>query len=161
VSIDGVDFEIQEPTPRWKGWYNHKHNGPGLRYEVAVSLKRGDIVWVHGPFPCGMWPDVKIFKFGLKHWLDEGERVEADDGYIGQEPMACKTPGGFSSRVEGVCGERNRLRSRHETINKRLKDFEILKQRYRHERYDHAFVFRAVAILVQLAKQNGEPLFQL
>lgn len=161
VSVDCTDIEIQEPDTFSKCWYSHKINGPGLRYEVAVSLKRGFLVWIHGPFPCGEWPDVKIFRHCLKSFLDENERVEADDGYIGEEPVSCKTPGGFYSRCEGVDGARRRLRCRHETANSRLKNFGILSQKYRHEVDEHAFVVRAVAVLVQLAIESGEKLFDL
>jgi len=47
-------------------------------------------VWVLGPFPCGDWPDISIFWFGLKHMLEEFERVEADDGYTGEDPLHVK-----------------------------------------------------------------------
>jgi len=77
--------------------------------------------------------------------------------------MFCKTPGGFSSRAEGDDAKkiRRRLRARHETVYKRLKDFGILSQTYRHNLKDHAFVFRAVVVLTQLAIESGEPLFEL
>jgi len=161
VSVDCTDVEIEEPKMFWKGWYSHKHNGPGLRYEVAVSLKRGHLVWLNGPYPCGQWSDVKIFRHCLKSFLDPNERVEADDGYIGEEPVTCKTPGGFYSRSEGVSTVRRRLRSRHETANARLKSFGILSQTYRHEIEDHYFVFRSIAVLIKLAIESGEPLFTL
>ena len=152
---------IEEPTTFWKGWYSHKLNGPGIRYEIGISLKKGHLVWVHGPFPCGEWPDVMIFRHCLKDFLDENERVEADDEYMGEEPVSCKMPGGFYSRSEDVGLWRQRLRSRHETANSRLKNFDILCQRYRHGLEDHAFIFRAVAVLTQLAIESGEPLFDL
>jgi len=153
---------IQEPSPFWKGWYSQKFRGPGLRYEVAVSLKRGEIVWVNGPYECGVWPDIKIFRDSLITFLDPFERVEADDGYIGEQPRKCKTPGGFASRSDNAAGElRNRIRSRHETANSRLKNFGALKQVYRHSLLDHGAVFRSVAILCQISFECGEPLFSL
>lgn len=97
----------------------------------------------------------------MKHFLGKDERVEADDGYVGEEPEFCKTPGGFSSRAENMQEQRKRLRSRHETVNMRLKNFAVLNQRYRHNLEDHAYIFRAVAVLVQISLENGEPLFEL
>jgi hypothetical protein len=44
VSVDGTDFQINEPTPFSKGYYSHKFNGPGLRYEIALNIMTGDIV---------------------------------------------------------------------------------------------------------------------
>lgn len=161
VSVDCTDFPIREPTFFSTQWFSHKFNGPGLRYEVALCIKTGFIVWVNGPFECGLWSDIKIFRNSLKTFLDHGERVEADDGYIGDEPEFCKTPGGFSSRSDKQNQFRMRLRSRHETVNARLKNFGILQQTYRHDVIAHASVFRACAVLVQLSIESGEPLFQV
>ena len=61
ISVDGTDYKIRNPTKFWKGWYSHKFNGPGLRYEVGIAIQSGDIVWVHGPFPPGRFPDLTIF----------------------------------------------------------------------------------------------------
>jgi len=161
VSVDCTDVEIQEPKPFSSKWYSHKHNGPGLRYEVALSLKRGDIVWIHGPFPCGKWPDIAIFRVSLKSFLDENERVEVDNGYRGEDPISCKTPGGISSMIDNRIVERKRIRARHETVNARLKSFSVLKQVYRHALIDHVDVFSAVAVLVQLGIEEGERLFDI
>ena len=43
----------------------------------------------------------------------------------------------------------------------RLKQWEILKQVYRHDITKHGYVLRAVAVVVQVAIENGEPLFQV
>ena len=52
-----------------------------------------------------------------------------------------------------------RVRMRQETVNKRFKHFGILKQVYHHDIANHGEVFRACAVLTQLAILNGEPLF--
>ena len=161
VSVDCTDVEIQEPKPFSSKWYSHKHNGPGLRYEIALSLKRGDIVWIHGPFSCGLWPDISIFRFCLKSFLDENERVEVDNGYKGDDPISCKTPGGISTLIDNRMVERKRIRARHETVNARLKSFGVLNQVYRHALIDLVDVFSAVTVLVQLGIEGGERLFNL
>ena len=38
------------------------------------------------PCPCKDWPDINIFRHGLNMFLDVGERVEADDGFIEESP---------------------------------------------------------------------------
>jgi DDE superfamily endonuclease len=158
VSVDGTDFRIQEPTHFWKGWHSRKFNGPGLRYEVAISICSGDIVWIHGPFPCGHWPDIKIFRHALIYELEEGEKVEADKGYRGEAEHAsvpdCNV---FLSQV----GRRQKAlaRSRHETVNKRLKQWHCLHDTFRHDLTKHGSIFRAVAVIVQVTIENGEPLF--
>ena len=60
VSIDGVDFRIMEPSPFSPKWFSHKFRGPGIRYELAICIRTGDIVWTYGGFPCGEWPDLKL-----------------------------------------------------------------------------------------------------
>ena len=60
IDDDVTNFRIQEPTPFSKRWYSHKFKGPGLRYEIAVSIEDGDL-WTNGPFPAGQYPDLKVF----------------------------------------------------------------------------------------------------
>ena len=52
-----------------------------------------------------------------------------------------------------------RVRNRQETVNKRLKQFSILKQRFRHDMPKHGDVFRACAVLVQLSINDSDKLF--
>ena len=51
ASLDGTDCRVREPSPFGPKWFSHKFKGPGLRYEVAVSIRKGHIVWVNGTFP--------------------------------------------------------------------------------------------------------------
>ena len=88
LSVDGTHFRIQR---RGRKYYSHKFNDSGLSYEVAVSIKRGDIYicWLYCPFPVGT-PDIEIFWKGLMTELEEYECCEADDGYIGEHPRHIK-----------------------------------------------------------------------
>ena len=92
VTVDGTDFRIERQTGNGKSWYSHKFHGSGLRYEVGVSILEGNIVWINGPYPCGDYPDISIFRLSLLNFLENGERVEADDGYIGEAPKYIKCP---------------------------------------------------------------------
>ena len=70
---------------------------------------------MHGPFPCGAYSDLKIFRLGMKKCLSSYENVIADGAYIDEK---CKTAANqnfskFSATV----------RARHETANRRLKQF--------------------------------------
>ena len=156
MTVDGTDFMILEPTPFSSRWYSHKSKGPGLRYEVAVSINGGDIVHTNAPFPCGAWPDITIFRSELIHKLDEGEMVEADRGYSG-EPTKVRVPVDYQTLEEKE--SKKRARSRHETVNKCFKQFGILWKTYRHDLDDHQKVFRAVVVLTQLSIHNGEVMF--
>ena len=66
VSVDGTDFHI--PQHGWK-FYSHKFKKSGLRYEVALCIMTGDIVWINGPYEPGIWPDIKIFRDSLMSHL--------------------------------------------------------------------------------------------
>ncbi len=69
------------PSPFNPKWYSHKFHGPGLRYELAICIRTGDIVWAYCGLPCGEWSDLRlardVFIFGLR----EGEKAIADRGY--------------------------------------------------------------------------------
>ena len=51
------------------------------------------------------------------------------------------------------------VRMRQETVHKRLKQWSILRQTYRHDLVDHRDVFAAIVVITQIAITNGEPLF--
>lgn len=157
VTVDGTDFRICEPQPFSSQWFSSKFNGPGVRYELAVCIQTGDIVWMHGPFPCGSWPDIKIFRSKLKNKLLPNEMVEADLGYRGERETV-RTPKDFVSLSDKKA--KARARSRHETVNGRLKNWGCLKQCFRHNIGKHKMVFTAVAVITQLDFEHGAPPFQ-
>ena len=131
----------------------------GVRYEVALKILTGEIAWLNGPFPCGKFADVTIFRASLSTFLNDFETVEADDGYIGESPFRAKVPKAVLSRPSEADAFQRRVQGRHETINARLKFFAILEDRFRHDITQHGYVFRAVAVLVQLSIRNGDSLF--
>lgn len=162
VSVDGTDcrYEITDTDGRW---WSYKFRKSGLRYLVAVSIKHGDIVYIEGPFPCGAYNDIKVFRWGIVGFLDENERVEADDGYIGEAPRYVKCPaktfGENDDAKDAMCA---RLRLRHETVNKKLKQFGCLRNRFRHHDFaKHSSCFRAAAVITQVGIDFGEKLFDV
>ena len=145
-----------------ESFFSHKFKGSGVRYEIGVCILTGDIVWVIGPFPCGDWPDISIFRFAVKHLLDPDERVEADDGYVGEDPVNTKVPGSVVHfHDEKQLLVRSRVRRRHETVNKRIKQFKCMATVFRHELTFHGDCFRACAVLTQLEIESGNPLFSV
>lgn len=157
VSVDGTDFQIEE---HGRIFYCHKTKKSGLRYEVALGILSGNIVWVNGPFPCGAWPDIKIFRHSLASFLEQGERVEADNGYIGEAPQYVKCPKSFTNGEEKSAMQK-RVRARQETVNRRFKTWGCLGKRFRHDIPKHGDVFRAVAVITELSIQSGEALFDV
>jgi hypothetical protein len=162
MSVDGTDCPIPQQPLAPKSFYSHKFSGRGLRYELAVCIATGGIVPVVGPFPCGDWPDIEIFHYCLKGMLDIHERVEADDGYVGEDPGSIKVPGSVvHNHDERQLYIHGRVRCRHETANKRLKQFKCLDTVFCHNISFHGPCFRACAVLTQLAIRNGNPLFSI
>lgn len=158
MSVDGTDFPINEPSPFWDGWFSYKFHGAGLRYEVAVCIATGDIVWVNGPYPPGRFPDMKIFKLHLKQMLLPWEMVEVDAGYKGC-PYHCSNKMDQFDEQHGK--EKGVVRARQETANERFKNFNILHDTFRHDISKHKEVFHAVAAISQLSIRTESPLFQI
>jgi DDE superfamily endonuclease len=129
-----------------------------VRYEVAVAIKTGYIVSVNGPFPCGEFPDIKIFCSHLKDCLDAHEKVEADAGYRGK-PLYVSDPRDYNNIEKKQA--KARARARHETINRRLKQWSCLQQVFRHDLQKHYDVFLAVAVLTQLNMKHYSPPWQV
>ena len=77
MSVGGTDIAVPQFKPFWKGWYSHKLNGPGARWEVGLSIQSRHIV-------CGHWPDLNIFRHAMISCLHDDEKAEADDGYMGE-----------------------------------------------------------------------------
>lgn len=158
TSLDSFDSPIDEPSPFWKGWFSKKHGGAGLRYEVCVSLRGGDIVWFSGPWACGANAEITTFRRGLKQCLDEGECVESDRGLRGE---ACiKTPS-TANRKAIARFQANTARARQESAIGRIKIWRCMKIQFRHGIEKHADCARACAALAQLSIEHGEPLFEI
>ena len=88
--VDGTDFRIPEHGPAFS---SHKFAmKSGLRYEVAICFLTGNVVWINGPFPCGRYNDILIFRISLMSHLTDRERVEADDELFWEVPLHVKCP---------------------------------------------------------------------
>lgn len=153
VSLDGVDFKIKEPIPFSRKWFSHKFKGPGLRYEIGLNIRSGYIVWKHGGYPCGEFPDLKLAREAYVHSVNVGEKTLADKGY--------RDANFFIQPTANTQGTHGILMARHETVNKRIKQFKALKYSFRHDLRKHPIVFSAVVNATQLMLQNGAPLFRV
>ena len=115
LDVDGTDLAIEEPerliNPRW--WFSHKLNRAAVRYEVAIAIHTGWIVWVNGPYACGRNSDLRIARDKIIHLLRLGEKIVADGGY--------RDGGDFMETPTGLNNPDQRMkkvaRARHETVN--------------------------------------------
>lgn len=151
--MDGTDCPIAEPHPFCSDWYSHKLNGPGLRYEIALSIYDSELVWVNGPFPAGTYTDLKIFRRNLKDQLNEHECVVADEIY---KDYKCIRRGDLNNQDDGYT--HSNIRARHENINEVIKNFNVLKSKFRHHQSLHSFCFHAVLRISQLIIKHDNPM---
>ena len=114
-------------------------------------------MWANGPWRAGRYVDITIFRLGrLKELLLEaGERAEADKGYRG-EPEVIDLPDEGPSHL---IGPKARASMRHETCNKRFKNWGCMARSFRHGVALHSDCMHAITVLTQLSIENGEPLF--
>ena len=157
ICVDGVDCRIQ--NKKGTRWYSHKYNSAGLRYELATNIQTGDIVWFSGPHLPGLFNDIQIFRMGLKAKLEEvGEKCEADGGYRG-EKGTIRHPYVFISKDDLLA--KKRARARHETVNRRVKQYDCLTKTFRHKEVaKHKHMFRACVVLTQISFNLGDKPFQ-
>ena len=129
-------------------------------YMKLNVLLTGDIVHINGPFRAGDWPGIAIFRDRLIGMLDEGERVEADDGYRSKS-ASIKIPaellGDGSIAVQWAqCRRKRIVQVCHETVNHRFKQFNCLKAIYRYDLNQHHAVFRGCVSLTQIGINHGD-----
>jgi hypothetical protein len=142
-----------EPTPFDPKWYSHKFHGPGLRYEIGLCIRTGDIVWASGGYPCGQWPDLRIARELILEEIQPGELIIADRGY--------NDPQFFDFPRDDADQQKRLILARHETVNRRIKQFRCMSNRFRHELHLHPRFFNAVVNLTQLLIEHGEPLYSV
>ena len=94
---------------------------------------------------------------GLKHEWGRGEKVIANGIYGADAPLKVRAPGTIFSKPQNQAMEKI-VRARHEHSNRRIKQWAILRQEFRHDLTHHESVFCAIAVMTQLCIQNGEPL---
>ena len=89
---------------------------------------------------------------GMKHRLLPEEMVVADGGY--RDPLCSYGTEEYDN------GELSYIRAKHEAFNKRLRQFSVLKGRFRHSIRRHGDCVFAVANLTYLLIEQGEAIFE-
>ena len=154
VTIDGTDMKVQMHFD--KRYFSHKFHSKGLRYEVGICILTGCIVWINGPFRCGI-PDIEIARQCLIRNLTLNEMAGIDNEYEGED---------WHLRILHYRSKRGKQMKRiagqhHETVTEHLKHLNMRSNTFRFPLKRHSACFRAMAILTQLNIENGEPLFEV
>jgi hypothetical protein len=115
-----------------------------------VCILTGWLVWINGPYKPRIWNNLSIFCNALLLEFDDGERVEADNGYRGESLKYVKCPKsiGKHKALETAVAI---VWHQQETTNRRYKQWGILKQVYRGNIVEHGQAFCLCAIVTQLA----------
>lgn len=156
--VDTTPFEIPKPKERPQDYYSVHYGIYCLKYEVVVSLGRNPrIVHVNGPFPGALHDKtIAMDKDGIGPLLRRSRELAfADGAYIG-EPSLFVVP----YRKNQIHSDTQRGYNRYlqfnrasvEWINGDLKEFAILKDRFRGDIANHRSYFAVVSNLVNLQK---------
>lgn len=116
----------------------------------------GNIVWCHGPFPAGSWPDDQIFRSKLASHLETKELTVSDKGYSHKKCLIAPL---IKNTIQSSIFKR--IRARHEILNRRLKQFYVLSSTFRHSPEKHSACFFAVTNIVQESINLGQRLFEI
>jgi hypothetical protein len=95
----------------------------------------------------------------LQNFLEPGERVESDKSYRSNTEKV-KCPENNANLVEKRAMQ-GRVRARHKTLNRQLKDWGILSQVFHQHILWHGNVFWVCVVVTQLTIKNDEPLFEV
>lgn len=82
VTLKSMDCPIQRPMDSGRQrYFSSRINGPAMRYEIGLSLRTGQIVWVNGGYPCGEVDDLTLAKKAYVQAVQEGEKTMAGNAY--------------------------------------------------------------------------------
>ena len=164
LSVDGVDkkvFERKHKTqmlPFDRGNCSHKHAHGALKYQIVLAAHRPRCVHIYGPVRGGMGDLEMLERSGVLERLKPGKLIVADHGYIKKEysgKISWPNPHEDSKQANNL---KSRIRLRHESFNGKMATFGCLNQTWRHSDEKHGIAFRAVAVTVQYALDNGTSL---
>ena len=176
LPVDTVHVRSQEfrCSPDSK-WWSHKFNGPGLSFEVVNDPIDGYIRWINGPEPASTH-DITFLRGGKKgqekNWdksslyfnVPNHARLVGDSAYSGQADKVTTTKDAHKPATKKLFA---RMKSMQETCFKRLKDFKVLRESFRHGKGTTdklakiELAFEAVAVLCQYDFENGLRLFEV
>ena len=157
-SIDGTDCFINEHHPFDRSYGSHKLKHAALRYEIALALGCSKILWWNGGVPAGANPDIVLARSGFINILQGGEKALADKGYSdGQRHFHTPIPNAITPAAKLFNKQHKQIMARHENVNKRIKQFDILRSWRHKEDAKHKICFGAIVNITQICL-DFEPL---
>jgi DDE superfamily endonuclease len=169
ASVDGTHAPTNEPRDpnvrRNPKNFSYKHNVAGLTYQIVLSLWTQEIWYADTGNPASTH-DMTAIRKEFVAMVPDGCRVVADSAYGGKTEEEKRI---FSVENNLDCEEmkelKARAKSRHESINSRLKVYKCMRTKGRHGVEKHKKCFSACLVLLQYAIEDpspvGEPLFTI
>ena len=171
VTVDGVHCKVFEPMngtySKNPKYYSHKFNQSALCYEIAISVFDNQVVWVNGPFRGGKG-DRDIFRTGdvedpdrkaLQEMIIDGKKVIADSAYKAKDlPMITVARDGHTKETAKFI---SRAKTRQESFNGKMKNFNILSETFRHGIHKHKTCFEACLVICTYQIERSAPLFDV
>lgn len=136
--------------------YSHKFNGPGVGYQLALSLFTSDLVYLKGPSPAGE-PDVTEYQAELKAMIPDGKKVIVDGGYKDKDDNKLSNTNAHDPRP--LRKFKARAKSRQEQFHARIKRFESVTASFRHGMNRHKTCFESICVICQYEMELVSPLF--
>jgi len=157
-TVDTVHCSVFEPrTDPDSRWRSPKTNGPAKSCELAVFIPELRLIWISEEDHKGgnHDHDICIEPNGLKSLIPEGKKGVADRG-CDRELNQARVTLAIRNRLDTpeVKAFKRRVRARHENFNARIKLFDVLSQKFRHDVPKHRIVFEAVCVIVQHDIEN-------
>jgi hypothetical protein len=156
-TVDGTHYMMNEPRHatlrKDPSWYSFKHHCAGHNVQVVLSVwdqQCYDITISKG----GTNDKGNINKSGLLDKVPAGKRIIVDGGYPGD---ADKLSGYNQFDFDALKQFKGDAKSRHETFNARLKIFDVLGEKFFHDKEKFHNCMTAVAVLVQYMIEDINP----
>jgi hypothetical protein len=154
--MTGTHCFINEHRPFDSDYGSFKMKHSALAYEIGMALGCSKIVWWNGGVAAGANPDLELARAMFVDGLKPGEQAAADKGYQdGNTHFYTPHRQAITADQRQFNWNHKKMMARHEMINKRVKQFEVLNQ-WRHLNDDkHKICFGAVVNLTQLELEEN------
>jgi hypothetical protein len=150
-SLDGTHCHINEHHPFNRKYFSHKMNHGALTYEIGLALGCSKIVWWNGGNAAGENPDLVLARSSFVYGLQAGEKAAADKGYNdGFEYFYTPYLNPFSEEHRIFNWRHKKMMARHEMVNKRMKEFKVLRSWRHFDDAKHRLCFGAIINIIQL-----------
>jgi hypothetical protein len=160
ISVDGTDkkdWERKHQTeklPYDRKNFSKKHQHGALKYQVTLAAQRQQCIHIYGPVRGGMSDKEMLARSGVLRRLRKGKLCSGDRGYIDKKwKHQVSWPNLHDSKETN--NMKSRIRLRHETFNGKMSQYGTMRQNWRHTKEQHGLAFRAVAVTIQYALDNG------